>query len=159
MLISTLWLSITAATNAKNNIEVYICIVVLTKNLSQNKEKSDAELDNLWSIVEELQKVLFNKDEHCSALIHIHTCAVTLWNLTVGMKIEGSANLTFNAKRKLYLPQYDSFATKVLLFMYFYLLFSTVRHASCNLVCIANTAECTETSYKNQLIVSILFNI
>ena len=62
--------------------------------------RSDEELDNVWSIVEELQKVLFNKDQHCSALIQIHTCAVSLWNLTVGMKVEGSANLTFNAKRK-----------------------------------------------------------
>ena len=63
--------------------------------------ESDADLDNIWSIVEELQKISFNKDEHCSALIQIHTCAVTLWNLAVGMKTEGSGNLTSNAKCKL----------------------------------------------------------
>lgn len=60
----------------------------------------DSDLDNIWEIVEELQKIPLNKDEHCSALIQIHTCAVTLWNLAVGMKTEGSGNLTLNAKCK-----------------------------------------------------------
>ena len=32
--------------------------------------------------------------------------------------------------------------------------FCTVRHASCNLACIANTVECTETSHKKQMVVS-----
>ncbi|CAB3987595.1 Testis-expressed sequence 11 [Paramuricea clavata] len=100
---------------------------VLTKNLSQSKVESDADLDNIWSIVEELQKISFNKDEHCSALIQIHTCAVTLWNLAVGMKTEGSGNLTLNAK---------------------------LRHGSCNLVSIANTVECTEASHKKQLVMA-----
>ena len=58
----------------------------------------DGDLDNIWSIVEELQKISFNKDEHCSTLIQVHTSAVTLWNLAVGMKTEGTGNLTLNAK-------------------------------------------------------------
>jgi hypothetical protein len=61
----------------------------------------DGDLENIWAIVEELQKISFNKDEHCSTLIQIHTCAVTLWNLAVGMKTEGTGNLTLNAKCKL----------------------------------------------------------
>ena len=61
----------------------------------------DGDLENIWSIVEELQKISFSKDEHCSTLIQIHTCAVTLWNLAVGMKTEGTGNLTLNAKCKL----------------------------------------------------------
>ena len=72
----------------------------MTKNLSKRKNESDEDLDSIWSVVEELQKISLNKNEQCSALIQIHTSAVTLWNLAVGMKTEGSGNLTWNAKCK-----------------------------------------------------------
>ena len=81
--------------------------VALTKNFSQSKIECEAALDDIWEVIEELQKITYNKPEHCSALIQIHACAVSLWNLAVGMKTDGSGTLTTNARcRSTHLVKY-----------------------------------------------------
>lgn len=73
-----------------------LCVAV-TKKITQNKIESETMVDDIWSIVEELQKIVY-KEEHCPALIQINGCAVSLWNLAVGMKSNGSGTLKINAR-------------------------------------------------------------
>ncbi|XP_048577615.1 testis-expressed protein 11 isoform X2 [Nematostella vectensis] len=100
----------------------------LVKDLgqSQKDEKRLGEMsDRITNLVQEIYTLNYDSKENNATLIHIHTCAVSLWNLTVAMKTGGKTKSDLNAR---------------------------LRHAACNLYAMANASSATESTFRKQLV-------
>ena len=54
--------------------------------------------DRIANLANRMHKLTFDRSENNAALIQIHSCAVTLWNIAVAMKTGGQTGTTYNAK-------------------------------------------------------------
>ena len=75
----------------------------LVKDLRQNQsneERVTALADRITNLVNRMHQLTFDRTENNAALIQIHSCAVTLWNVAVAMKTSGQTGAVYNAKCK-----------------------------------------------------------
>lgn len=56
--------------------------------------------DRIDNLANRMHQLTFDRTENNAALIQIHSCAVTLWNIAVAMKTGGQTGTTYNAKCK-----------------------------------------------------------
>ncbi|KAL9968813.1 hypothetical protein ACROYT_G020943 [Oculina patagonica] len=101
----------------------------LVKDLRQNQsneERVTALADRIANLANRMHQLTFDRTENNAALIQIHSCAVTLWNIAVAMKTGGGqTGTTYNAR---------------------------LRHAACKLSFLANATETSEVTYRKQLV-------
>ncbi|XP_015759956.1 PREDICTED: testis-expressed sequence 11 protein-like [Acropora digitifera] len=71
------------------------------KDLRQNQsnqERAVALTGRITSIASKMNQMKFDRTENNAALIQIHSCSVTLWNIAVAMKTGGQTEAVNNAK-------------------------------------------------------------
>ncbi|KAJ7388740.1 Testis-expressed protein 11 [Desmophyllum pertusum] len=108
--------------------KVTTLLQALVKDLRQNQsneERVTALADRITNLANRMHQLAFDRTENNAALIQMHSCAVTLWNIAVAMKTGGQSGTTYNAR---------------------------LRHAACKLSFLANATETSEVTYRKQLV-------
>ena len=73
------------------------------KDLHQNQsieERVSELVDRITNLVEKMGHLAFDRTVNNFLMIHIHGCAVTLWNVAVAMKTGGHTGAVLNARCK-----------------------------------------------------------
>lgn len=66
-----------------------------------NEERVTVLADRIANLANRMHQLTFDRTENNAALIQIHSCAVTLWNIAVAMKTGGGqTGTTYNARCK-----------------------------------------------------------
>lgn len=85
-------------------LSLFRFLLAHVKDLDQSQQNSSrcSDLaDRITGLVENINSLKFDRKQHNSAFIQIHTCAVMLWNLAVSMKASGkNCSKSVNARCK-----------------------------------------------------------
>ena len=79
---------------------MYTALVKDLRQSQSNKERVSGLADRITNLVTRMHQLTFDRTENNAALIQIHSCAVTLWNIAVAMKTGGQTEAVCNARCK-----------------------------------------------------------
>ena len=83
---------------------ILFSFTALVKDLRQNQnneERVTALADRITNLANRMHKLSFDRSENNAVLIQIHSCSVTLWNIAVAMKTDGTTGAISNARCKI----------------------------------------------------------
>ena len=89
--------------NSETVEKLLFMYTALVKDLRQNQsseERVAALTDRITNLVNRMHQLEFDRTENNAALIQVHSCAVTLWNIAVAMKTGGQSGVIHNARCK-----------------------------------------------------------